>query len=481
MKLDLFLKGLALVVGLMLLAVVMAAVLNPSAASRPWYEYVGALLFGTALVLLFRNIERLLHGVSERVFLSVVIGLFLVSRLWWILSVPTLPYSDFNSYNLFAELLRQLEPIENLWKISRNLSVQPWGYPIALAIVYSIFGNALIVGKLLNVVAGVVSLWLVYKLTNQLSSPSVARAAAILFLLWPAQLMLTSVLASEHLGLMFVLASFLFLLRRLEREGTAWKDVVLAGSLLAIASTMRATLIVALAAALIVLLLARYKPKKKLVTSALFLVSFLAAYGIYLGVTTLIYKVSPIPRPGFALLVGTNSDSNGIYNESDARIAREHGTVDEVDRLCRDAALQRIKDAPLRFITLMFRKVPVTWADDAYGAYYSTELLPASSGAKSNLPFYSAASQFFHILVLLLGVVGCFKVTRHRYEAGLALILMFVLGGTLLHSILETQARYHYVLAPALLIFAAVGGVWRTPNRLGLNQAPLASPRTDSQ
>src|SRR5688572_18807224 len=193
------------VLSALLFAALIAAVLVPSQwaiKNRPWYDYIYPIALWGAVLLFAISPGILRRPRSDKAFLAIILLLFLLSRLAWVLLVPTLPFSDFDEYNRWAAIFGQFQPIQgDMFRLSINLVMQPWLYPISLGILYDVFGRHLIVAELSNIVAGTITLLLIFLLARQLFGSKVGRLSAMLFLLWPNQLMYTSVLASEHLAL----------------------------------------------------------------------------------------------------------------------------------------------------------------------------------------------------------------------------------------------------------------------------------------
>lgn len=119
----------------------------------------------------------------------------------------------------------------------------------------ALLGPSVLTAKLLNVGVGTVSLLLIYNLGKTLSGEAAGRLAAILFALWPSQLFLTSVLASEHLGLLAALAAQCILVAAINTPNPRWTSLVASGVLMAVSSIVRSALLVLfIAAALTVVL-----------------------------------------------------------------------------------------------------------------------------------------------------------------------------------------------------------------------------------
>jgi 4-amino-4-deoxy-L-arabinose transferase-like glycosyltransferase len=450
--------------GALLGAVLIAAIVVPShwaTQNRPLYDYIypAVLWWSMLLFAIWPGIAR--HPRSDRLFIAIIITLFLVTRLAWVLLVPSVPFSDFAEYNLWAMKLGQFQPIHGeMFRLSIQLALQPWLYPISLGVLYDIFGQHLIVAKLANVVAGGLSIWLLYKLANHLFGSHVARVSAILFLLWPSQLMFSSVLASEHLALVLALCAFVPLVNTLRDDKADYRGLIIAGFFLGLSYTTRYAVVLAIPSFILALALTRRSFRLKLTQGAVLVGAFLITFLLYLGVVAAIYRQVHLPDSGLQLLEGTNFATGGAFTIEDTHLFEAQGTLAEANQFARAEAFRRIKSHPTSFMVLMGNKVVTYWKDDFYGPQYSThDLTPGRVSAFLTATDRSllAVSQFFHLTILCAAVLGGLYILLGGGEARLIMIFSVVLGGTLMHSILVVHSRYHYASEPLIIILAAYG------------------------
>src|SRR5262249_31099047 len=141
--------------------------------------------------------------------LLLVLTALVVSRALWIALVPTQPIDDFAWYHDTASRLASGAYRAPRWPSCSLLSA--WGYPLFLARIYARLGSSLLVAALCNLVLGAGAAGLLFLLAQRLFGAPTALLAALLFALWPGQLMFTSVVASEHLAVVLELAALLLL------------------------------------------------------------------------------------------------------------------------------------------------------------------------------------------------------------------------------------------------------------------------------
>jgi hypothetical protein len=150
----------------------------------------------------------------------------------------------------------------------------------------------------------------------------------------------------------------------------------------------------------------------------------------------------------------------GHWNKEDAEKYFSYPTFVQANEYARQEVFQRITSNPKEAIKLMAYKSVLTWADGTYGYYCSTLKLAdnrLTSRIVSHEGFLGGVAQYFHLLILLLSAFGCLKLFYDRDILKYSPILLLVLFGTGLHSILETQGRYSYVMFIFLLIIASKG------------------------
>lgn len=424
---------------------------------------------------------------TARRFLLIAALVFIATRLAWILLVPTQPSSDFKVYDDFARLIAAGEPVGPLLAAQWPLRQYSLGYPVVLAAVYAVFGGSWLAARLLNVVFGLLSLLLLYQAARQASGGKAARLAALFFILWPAQLVFTSVLASDHLALLLALAGMVALQRALQAEKPAFIGLAAAGFLFALGYAVRTTnLLLFLAGLLVIFLEPSRLPGRQIYTrtisAALLVISFSAALFAYRGVMLQTTGAYPAPSSSFSLMIGANIQSGGMWNRKDYRLTASIPTFEQASAFAWQEARRRIAADPLGFGTLTLRKLASLWQDDSYAIYWSTLSLDTSRFAWQPAAFtrvWMLISQIFYLAAWLLAACAAVFLFR-RPNPQLRLLLLTLLGGSLLHAVLEVQNRYHYWLVPMILILAAAG-VASIAQGKAAPQASLPAARPESQ
>jgi hypothetical protein len=453
------------------LAVVLRyAVVEPAVRVRPFTTAVVAVataLLAGALAWKLPPVPR-----TGRV-LGAAIALFLVSRAAWLDAVDTLPISDFAGYEAIAAMVARGGPIEMPWKLGSALA--SWGYPIALGQVWRWIPDTaarLEVAKLCNLALGCLSLVLLHRVARLLAGARAAVLAAILFVLWPGQCYLTSVLATEHLAVPLLLLAALLGLGVVapdapaERERSASSGVVralLAGLVLAAAVAVRS----ALASAPLAFLVATFRgrPRGSRLALAIALVAgvVLGTAG-YRGALQAAYGAVPRNAVWWTLLTGTSAESGGSFSKSDRDRFFAQRSFDDANAVARAEVVRRVGDDPVALAELAWWKTVRLWLADDYAVGWATERVGPSSRPPPR-DVLDALAQGFHIAALVLALVGCARLAlRATASPGIDLVLLLLLFGTLLHAATESQARYHYPWQPWIFVLGAIGAVGPPPS-----------------
>jgi hypothetical protein len=385
-----------------------------------------------------------------------VLGLFLISRLIVLVLVPSIPVSDFDAYYQLATLMARGQPLPPPEQV---LYFNAWGYPLLLAPWFAVFGPSVGLAKLLNVAAGSVSCFLLYRLARPVCGPKAALVATVLFVLWPGQLLLTPVLASEHFALLFCLGFLVLLVRAFREPGFAASTLGLAGVLLAASAAVRPSAAAAFACALVLLFARRRSWRRRVLQLVVVIAAGVVTWGAYQSLLLRLYGQTPPAVGWYNLMVGVNFATRGQYSPDDSRAYFAFPTAGARDRFARATARRRVSENVTRLPWLVRRKMLLLWGTDHDSVKWSTMSLTRSASSNwvaAHVGGLYAWSQYFHLGVLVLGGLGAIALARRRVSPLMLVPALLLLAGTVLHAGFEVQPRYHYVFEVGLLVFAGV-------------------------
>lgn len=409
------------------------------------------------------------NRLSNWAFVLMTIILTLAPRLFWIYAVGTEPFSDFLHLHNYGVAVSQ----GDFTNYVDFYAVFPFkfGFGFLVGGLYALFGPHPMVVEAFNVLLSLMQVLFVYLIAREIR-PESARPAALIYAAWPAQIMYCSVVAAENSFLVPFLAAIYVLIRFFKyhaRSRKGYAMLILAGALTAVAQALRpmAMVLVPAAAVCILFFISCHESKgrdigKKALCILLVACSYYAALKL---ISLPIKSLSGIDisrsATGYNLLVGTNYEANGMFNQGDFSIISYYNyDFDKVHSEAEKVAIQRIKNDPGRFLKLAVKKANIQWGKENYGYYWS--VISAESGSrveeaiKLHPRAFYAISQFHYLIVLLLAFVGCYAAYRRKNTA--PAMLWLIIGAMFLaYTFLEVQPRYHLPAGPLFILLAGLG------------------------
>ena len=398
------------------------------------------------------------------------IGLLLIGgviRFLWAIFIPTLPVSDFQYYNEAALALSQGIPT-----MSKNI-----GFTLLLSLGYRIYPS-IIMGKIINAIASTLSILLVYRIGSKLINPQTGLIAALIFSIFPSEIIMVSVLGTEVVGTMISLIIVLFLFNI---DVSRFRFIIvfffLSGLFYGLALTVRSSFSFYLPAiVLYIFLIASLTIKQKIEIFSIFLVGITAGLSLIVISYSLIagyISIEPImTQDSFPFLSGTNVGSLGGWNQADADLYFSWPNADR-DRLARQEALNRIISNPKNFLELIPKKIAVLMGANDYSSLWSLDAIDWGVGnywgihapdgstwggiaAYRNMIIRISGllSQSFYIVIWFFAFLA-FKDQKNNLISMIALtVIIFTL---LPHVVLEVQSRYHHYIMPLIVLLGSIG------------------------
>jgi len=400
--------------------------------------------------------------------LLALIFITVIPRLLWIICIKVTPQSDFNTYHIFAKAIAQGDFIGGSY-----ISLFPHyiGYPVFLAPFYRIFGASINVATSINVVLSCGICVLIYFIGSKLFDRKCGFLAAFIWALWPSQVFYTALVSTEIIFTFLMLLCIYFFMLVLDNRNGVFKTFIkflLLGALCSVCNVIRPIgLIVLIAICLYYMIFVTeiIKIKNSAFSKTVFLASLLTGYLItstLIGVATsnaIDREIAKYPF-GFNIYVGSNYDSNGSWNASDANTLTEIQkipgiTPQEIHNELLVRSWERISSrsivSNLKFVC---KKHSMIWPVDYDSlAYIKSGLIQEDT----NFDFYKFESLliklsnfYYHTILLLCAFGGIIMILRKNH--GISLFLAIILLGIIfLHMIVEVAGRYHF---PSISIFS---------------------------
>ncbi|MDH7498225.1 MAG: glycosyltransferase family 39 protein, partial [Syntrophomonadaceae bacterium] len=387
--------------------------------------------------------------------------------------LATRPVYDFLAYHAVAQQLASGAGLSAL----EALDGRPWGYPLLLGGLYRLLGVNLLWPQLLNVLFSALAIIFLYHIVRRLAEPRLAVLAALVYALFPSQVLMNNVVNSEVVFIGLALGGVYYSLRFLDTLAVG--DLVATGALLSLAHLVRPVGVLYLAVFLLVLLVQQgSRPLDYLKMAGVALLSFYLVLAPLLVLKSVAYG-----RPvfweggtfGIVFLMGTNMYHQGFWNQDDYAYVQSlkqqyGGDMGKVNDAAFDAAWRRLRANFAQIREMMPAKAYKMWSIDTFAFDWANrggqdQWLVQDADARRW--YYGVSQAFWASLWLgLLGFLVAFPLHRHR-EVNYLLLLFLAFFG--LHLLIEIQGRYHMHLAPLLIAVAAVGmgSLWALKEREG--------------
>jgi 4-amino-4-deoxy-L-arabinose transferase-like glycosyltransferase len=395
--------------------------------------------------------------------LALIVGVGL--RADWILYVNPDPYDGRFDDSLFYE------------GVARGLAlgrgyVEPWlgqptaqwppAYPAALAVLYKLFGQHILLAKGFNVALGAICIVLVYIIARRIFDRRVAALGALTLAAFPGQIYFSTLILTETLfATVFLLVILLALLWTVERDGHWWQ-VLLLGALIGYAALVRAEgIFLALMVGLLWLFTVR--PWRRLLLYAPVLVA-----GVVLTLTPWTVR-NAIQLHQFVPMRTSTEGTFALGLDPDfEETQKQHDP--KAPPLSDVLGYWRSHSWEIPGYT--WTKLRLFYEDDEDGIFWIQSGQGLLSLEDSKQWMNVANTYFFTVGALALLAIPLCLTSRRRERA---VILIFGLGWSLLFVFTIPQTRYHFPVGPLASILAAgfVVFVW--------DGAALALRRTSGQ
>ena len=431
-----------------------------------------------------RGVRFALDGGTRRAML-LIIALALALRLAVTLAFEPLPpvFSDAEYYDAAARALAAGDGYKVM--ISEDsfrpgawpTAFFPPGYSFFLAGFYLLLGAGVEVARYANLLAGVLTVPVVYLIGARLLGPREGLVAALLAAISPSLILWTPVLLSETFFTLLFGLALLFVVDTLRGGGRLiGVEAALAGAAIGLAVLTRGQALVLLPVAIVWWRLSGASSGATLTAGALATLATLLVLTPWAlrNLNTFDEPVLLSTNFGYNLRIGHAPYSNGrfvdpvdLYELIDEGENLELTLNSEGTRLAVDYVL----DNPGRELDLTWAKMRWLWSPDTDVVLWldSFGRTPVDGTTSSLLQWLVRAGHWLVLALLLPAVVAL--TPRHR---AVVLAALLALGWTAVHVVFFGEPRYHLPLLPLLLPLAAAGGLalW---DRLPTRRAPEPS------
>jgi len=406
-----------------------------------------------------------LRRLPTAAFLTYTLGTAALLRVAAVLILPLRLISDFATYD---ELARFWIAHGEYTDGTQATAYFPPGWPFLLSRLYLVFGQNPYAGIVANVVLGVATVYLTWRLVRHIWGEFPARWAAVIVAILPSEVMFANILGSEGLFTVLFLLALLFLLPR-PTSGLKPVALALGGGVVLGLATLTRTLSFLFPVILIVPYLIRHGASLRA------LVRWAACVGGLLLVTVpwmmrneaRVGRATVCTNVGVNLYIGNNPFSGVGYNEPDHRVLFLKSARDEAhdDSAGWARGIAYIRARPFAFLVRGTLKTAffLTCDTDALLFEIGTAAAAGAFDRYCRLSLLMEACWMVFLIAGALGVVHFLRLPTWR-EAGGVLLLGTIFYWIAIHFVFFGAGRYHMPIVPIMAAFAGLALV-RTADR----------------
>jgi len=405
------------------------------------------------------------YNVPEKLYLILILIISLIPRLCFIIMVQTPVSGDFLlMYNAAKSVIAG----DKSWLDKPYFS--NWGYMIPFvyyeAFILKLFGSDSAL-KLLNAAFMVVTNILIYLAAKKCTDSRTAFISAVLYAIYPAPVLLSSVLTNQHISLMFFMLCIYFYL-----VNPTWIRVLLSGVFLFLGNLMRPEAVLILAAILFHTFFSlagklKWEHIKDIILKTLIVFVVFASLTWLAQVLFKATGAAPFGIsnncPEWKFVLGLDTHSKGIYNEKNAYIISikdPDERYNEAKRVISDS-LGECKNIPL----FLWEKTKNMWANMESPSWSLSHIQGNRPVWKdSNFTYENVIENItcfdksiyilLHILITAACVILWLNPVSRNHR--LFFFVSLVLTNYITYIFIEIQTRYRYFIMPSFFIAVSV-------------------------
>lgn len=453
------------------------------------YEYVKtnsltAYFFIFLGVLVLAKYVPLRFSLPRRQTLIAIVVLGLLLRIAWLFYSSHQPMSDWSEPHMLENDIINVQAIElteGIWfhdEHGEPSARRPIGYPLALAVVYKVFGIHLETAWIMNLFFYLASILLLYGIARTLFSEGLSLTVALLFAVNPISIYSIKLLTDEHLFLPLWYGGLFLLLREVcvkeVRWGWLWYGVLFGYATITRTHSIFMPLVVGLA-----YWLARFSWKK--ILSGIILTGFVMQLVnlpwvirnyrewqevvLYTATSNFIYaQVNSTAGPEGGGHIPEQGEEG--YSE-ELQLAIEKGNPAKVHKISNRLMLRWMATHPAEFTVMGISRLLffMNWnrKDGVWPLwyqYYPGSFDPKRPLIESHKRFFEEYAFSFYYTLLYSFLIGIFLLIRRGSQLPASTRLgLLVLGSCFIfwfaeHMIIYPIRKYRYPLEPLMTLYA---------------------------
>lgn len=391
-----------------------------------------------------------------------LLGLFLIGliiRIIWVLNIDSVPVSDFMQMYKGAQNILN----GNIGVIRGSEYFQTWVYQLGFTVfqynIIRIFGNSIVVLKVVNAVITSCIPIVIYLICNTLKKGKVSRIPALIYCFYVTGIAMTSVLTNQHLSTLLIYFGLYLLIRKEKKLLIA----IYVGVVISLGNIIRPEGIIVMIAIVLFLIFKDFEniknPRKFFKYNILKPMLIVVIYLITSTIVSGAFKLSGYTdytlsnrEPYWKFVVGLNTKHSGLWNSEDGDLVNRYPLGEKRDEYEKKIILDRLKDKK-EVLNLFKKKFRYMWTKNDFGSLAFSLNYEGASKYLMKLLLKIEKVQFIIIvsLAFLSVIISVFKRVKFGYYH---LFMIILIGYVLSHLIVEVQTRYRYFIIPTLVILS---------------------------
>lgn len=423
-------------------------------------DVIFILFFILSSFLIYLSIKKNIN--PYKIILLIMILSFLI-RLLWILSINSVPFSDFSG--IYENGKSVLQGNFEIFKGSHYYGRFPHLTITVLyfALIRIFFPNPLFAIKFINVIFSTITVFLCYLIAKEVfNSHKKAIIAAYISAIYPPLIIYTAVTCSENMAIPFFLISIYIFILAIKNKKKIYY-LILSALTLSIGNLFRMVGAIIIIAYIIYLLIYFKESKKKILLSIISLIMGFYIPLILVSKSLILSGITEFPlwqgseSKWTSILKGSNINSFGRWNKEDADIIDVYpNNYKKTEDLCKSIIKNRLLNTPTYKLAQFYvRKYVMQWSNGDFGGIYWANGDLKKESLKIDL--YSGgifSIQLFYFFIVLLSFIGIYK---NKYNLRNYLINLFYIifcGYGLMFLIIESQDRYSFIASWIFIILS---------------------------
>ena len=436
------------------------------------------------LVLLLIYISITTSKISKTwIKVSIIFFIAFIIRLFIILNFKAIPFSDFAVYLESANDLVK----GNIAKVANDTYYKNFpellGFIAWDAVLIKIFGYHLTLLRIVNSFISSLICVVIYFIGRKFND-KIGIFAALMYSLYPSQIVMTSVFTNQHLSTFLYLVAILIIQYKLIDESNINKNIIwstITGLIIGLANIIRPIappIILAIIFYFIFKLtkvINKHNIVKLIIILLIPLMHFIVGKVFYYGLYNynLIDDVNASGDIRYKITVGLNSDSRGQYSNE---IGNKFFNISENEKqqMFKQKIIENIKN-PLILFNLIGEKMQILFSIPDSSYYWLTgqnkselnsiiQNYPDSEYEKQHLinieeyeKIYNSLEICFNMIIYIFATIGLYLIYKSNKKEFIKLFVWIFLGYVGAHCFIEIQPRYRYFLMPIIIVFASYG------------------------